>query len=161
VRGEVRVKSFTEDPLSLGAYGPLVTTDGRSFAVERLRPAKEVVVVKFRGVDDRDAAERLNGTDLYVPRDRLPAVEEEDEFYHADLIGLTAVDSAGETLGTVVAVHNHGAGDILEIAPSRGPTMLLPFTKAVVPEVDIASGRLLVAPPEETEAAPDETEEDA
>ena len=155
VRGEVRVKSFCEDPDSLKSYSPLAAADGRLFHIERLRPAKDMLVVKFRGVDDRNAAEALNGTELYVDRDRLPAAEEE-EFYHADLIGLTALTEAAEAIGTVVAVQNFGAGDILEIAPARGPSLLLPFTKESVPLVDIQAGRIVVAPP--AEIADDEPE---
>jgi 16S rRNA processing protein RimM len=158
VRGEVRVKSFTADPMSLGDYGTLTTSDGRTFEVERLRPAKQVVVAKFRGIDDRNAAEALNGTELYVDRDILPAAEE-DEFYHADLIGLAAEDETGEALGTIVAVHDFGAGDILEIAPGRGPSLLVPFTKAAVPVVDLAGGRVVVSPPAASEDEPQSVEE--
>ena len=146
MRGEVRVKSFTADPMSLGGYGPLTAADGRRFDVERLRPAKQVVIAKFRGIDDRDSAEALNGTELYVGREALPAADE-DEFYHADLIGLTALSETGEALGTIVAIHDFGAGDILEIAPARGPSLLVPFTRAAVPLVDIAGGRVIVSPP--------------
>ena len=145
VRGEVRVKSFTADPTSLGDYGPLTAADGRRFDIERLRPAKQVVIAKFRGIDDRDSAEALNGTELYVDREALPAADE-DEFYHADLIGLTALGEAGEALGTIVAIHDFGAGDILEIATARGPSLLVPFTRAAVPVVDITGGRVIVSP---------------
>jgi 16S rRNA processing protein RimM len=159
IRGEVHVKPYTADPLSLGSYGPLMANDGRSFLVERVRPGKDVVIAKFRGVDDRDAAEALNGLDLYVARSALPAPEE-DEYYHADLIGLAAETESGEPLGTIVAVHDFGAGDLLDIAPPRGPSRLVPFTKAVVPVVDLASGRVVVALPAEIdEEAPDETGE--
>jgi 16S rRNA processing protein RimM len=157
VRGEVRVKVFTAAPGSLGAYGPLTDEHGGRFELERVRPGKEVAIAKFRGVDDRNAAEALNGVSLYVDRDRLPPPEE-DEFYHADLIGLVAMSEAGEPLGTVVAVHNFGAGDMLDIAVARGPSLLVPFTKACVPTVDLARGRVVVAPPTETEPAPDDTE---
>jgi 16S rRNA processing protein RimM len=150
VRGEVRLKVFAADPASLGAYGPLADHSGRRFELERVRPGKEVAIAKFRGVDDRNAAEALNGISLTVERDRLPAPDE-DEFYHADLIGLAAVDQAGAALGTIVAVHDFGAGDLLEIAPPRGPTTLVPFTKGVVPVVDIAGGRIVVVPPAEAE----------
>ena len=150
VRGEVRVKSFTADPMSLGNYGPLTAADGRTFDIERLRPAKQLLIVKFRGVDDRDSAEALSGTDLYVDRSALPAAAE-DEFYHADLIGLTALSEAGEVLGTITAIHDFGAGDILEIAPPRGPSFMLPFTREAVPAVDLAAGRMTVVPPPDTE----------
>jgi 16S rRNA processing protein RimM len=102
-----------------------------------------MVIAKFRGVDDRGAAEALNGLSLYVDRESLPPAEE-DEFYHADLIGLSAENEAGERIGTVVAVHNFGAGDILEIAPPRGPSFMVPFTKAAVPNLDVAGGRIVV-----------------
>ena len=155
VRGEVRVKSFAADPMSLKGYGTLFAEDGRAFAVERLRPAKDVVVAKFRGVDDRDAAAKLTGLTLGVERSALPAAEE-DEFYHADLIGLEAFNSAGAPLGTVLAVQNHGAGDILEIALPQRPSLLVPFTKASVPDIDVAAGRLIVVPPIEVEIEPEE-----
>lgn len=148
VRGEVRIKAFTADPLALKAYGPLSAADGRTFSLERLRPAKEVVVAKLSGVDTHEAAEALNGTELFVDRAALPGAEE-DEFYHADLIGLPAEGVAGEILGTIVAVHNFGAGDFFEIAPSRGPSLLVPFTKESVPIVDLDNGKLVVVPPVE------------
>ena len=161
VRGEVRVKAFTGDPLALGSYGPLLTEDGRALAVERLRPGKGAVIVKFRGVDDRNAAESLRGARLFVERAALPPPEDEDEFYHADLIGLEAVTADGAPLGTIVAVHDFGAGDILDIAPpasaDRGRSLLVPFTRACVPEIDLAAGRIVVAPLEE--AASDEEAE--
>ena len=148
VRGEVRVKAFTGDPLALGAYGPLLTEDGRTLTVERLRSDKTLVVVKFRGVDDRNAAESLRGLRLFVDRAALPVPEDEDEFYHADLIGLEAVTADGAPLGTVVAIHDFGAGDILDIAPpaaaDRCRSLLVPFTRACVPEIDLAAGRLVV-----------------
>jgi 16S rRNA processing protein RimM len=146
VRGEVRLWSFTADPAAVKRYGPLSSADGRVFEIASLRPAKDCLVARLKGIGDRDAAEKLRNVELYVSRDKLgPAGE--DEFYHADLIGLAAVDTAGAALGTVVAVQNFGAGDILEIAPERGETLLVPFTKAVVPEVDLVAGRLVVDPP--------------
>jgi 16S rRNA processing protein RimM len=164
LKGEVRVKALTADPLSLKDYSPLLAGDGRLFHVETARPAgasPDVLIVRFRGIGDRNAAESLNGSELFIPRGRLPAPADEDEFYHADLIGLAATTVAGEDLGTVVAVHNFGAGDIVEIAPRRGPTLLVPFTRAVVPVVDIAGGRLLVDPPPGLldEAQPEEGED--
>lgn len=150
VKGEVRVKAFTAVAADIAAYGPLEAADGRRFEVAALRPAAgtqaDMLVVRFKEVADRTAAEALNGLDLFVPRDRLPPAEE-DEFYHSDLVGVVAVLPSGETLGTVVAVQNFGAGDILEVAPPRGPNLMLPFTRAVVPEVDVAAGRLTVVPP--------------
>ncbi|MGE3994671.1 MAG: ribosome maturation factor RimM [Variibacter sp.] len=150
VRGEVRLKSFTEDPQAVARYGSLETEDGvRRFEIESLRPAKDMLVVRLRGVSDRNAAEALRNLRLYVPRDRLPPPEP-GEFYHADLIGLAAVTADGEPFGKVVALHDFGAGDLIEIALAQGgATELLPFTAAVVPEVDIAAGRIVVMPPAE------------
>jgi 16S rRNA processing protein RimM len=160
VKGEVRVKSFAAEPMALGGYGPLHTEDGRLFEIERIRPAKgDMLTAKFRGVDDRSAAEALNGVSLYVDHNDLPAPEE-DEFYHADLIGLAALDAAGERLGTVVAVHDFGAGDILDIAPPSGPSLLVPFTRAAVPDVDIAAGTITVTPPAEVEGEPGDAREE-
>ncbi|MDR3469204.1 MAG: ribosome maturation factor RimM [Xanthobacteraceae bacterium] len=151
VRGEVKLWSFTEDPMAVTRYGPLSTRDGaREFEVVRAREANGFLVASLKDVASRDDAERLNGLELYVPRERLPAPED-DEYYHADLIGLAAVTAAGEPLGRVVAIHNFGAGDIVEIAPPQGATMLLPFSNAVVPSVDIAHGRMVVVPPAEVE----------
>ena len=146
VRGEVRLWSFTGDPSAVAAYGPLTAADGRVFEIASLRPAKDCFVARLKGVADRDAAEALRNIDLYVPREKL-GPPGEDEFYHADLIGLVAVDTAGVEMGTVIAVQNFGAGDILEIAPKRGETLLVPFSKAVVPVVDIPGGRVVVDPP--------------
>jgi 16S rRNA processing protein RimM len=148
VRGEVRLHSFTANPGAIAAYGPLETEDGRVFEIESLRPAKHALVAKLSGVADRDAAERLANTKLYVPRERLPEPVEADEFYHADLIGLRAVDPAGRECGTVVAVHNFGAGDLIELrTPNSAQTELLPFDAVTVPEVNIAQGFLIVEIP--------------
>jgi 16S rRNA processing protein RimM len=149
VRGAVKLWTFTEDPLAVKRYGPLQTKDGaRQFEVTHVRQAKDHLVATFKGVATRDEAEKLNGIELYVARDKLPATEE-DEYYHADLIGLAAVTPANEPLGRVVGIHNFGAGDIIEIAPPHGATMLLPFTNAVVPTVDIAGGRVVIELPDE------------
>ena len=142
------MKSFTADPTSLNDYGPLFASDGRVFEIERLRPSKGVVIAKFRGIDDRNAAEALNGVELFVERSALPPAEA-GEYYHADLIGLEAVDADGQPLGRVVAVENFGAGDILEIAPPDGVSLLVPFTDAAVPVIDISGGRLTIVPPAE------------
>jgi len=151
VRGAVKLWTFTEDPFSVKTYGPLSTRDGaRSFEVAQLREAKDHLVVTFKDVTTRDEAERLNGIELYVPRDKLPATED-DEYYHADLIGLAAVTATDEPIGRVVALHNFGAGDIIEIAPASGPTILLPFSNAVVPTVDLAGGRVVIDMPTEIE----------
>ena len=149
VRGAVKLWTFTEDPFAVTRYGPLATKDGaRIFEVAQAREGKGHLVATLKGVTTRNEAERLNGIELYVAREKLPATDE-DEYYHADLIGLAAVTTAEEPLGKVIAIHNFGAGDIIEIAPPRGPTMLLPFTNAVVPAVDIAGGRVVIELPAE------------
>src|SRR5262245_18319774 len=149
IRGEVRLFSFTGDPMAVADYGPLETEDGsRSFEIETVRPAKDHLVARLRGVHDLKAAEQLRNLKLYVPRSRLPPPDEE-EYYHADLIGLAVVMRDGKEFGTVVAIQNYGAGDLVEVAPAAGgPTVMLPFTDSVVPVVDIAAGRLVVEPPE-------------
>ena len=151
MRGAVKLWTFTEDPLAVKAYGPLTTKDGaRQFEVTSAREAKGHLVATLKGIATREDAERLNGIELYVAREKLPATDE-DEYYHADLIGLAAVNAADEPLGRVVAIHNFGAGDIIEIAPPQGATMLLPFTNAVVPTVDLAGGRVVIELPAEIE----------
>jgi 16S rRNA processing protein RimM len=154
IRGEVKLKSFTADPMAVKDYGPLESEDGAaSFTIETVRPAKNHLVARFRGVDDRNAAERLVNIKLFVPRARLPAAAA-GEFYHADLIGLAAVTADGTEIGTVLAVHDFGAGVILELRPpAGGTTIMLPFTEAFVPDVDIAGGRIVVAPPQDIPAA--------
>ena len=149
VRGAVKLWTFTEDPLAVKRYGPLQTKDGaRQFEVTEVREAKGHLVATLKGIATREEAERLNGVELYVAREKLPATDE-DEYYHADLIGLAAVTPANEPLGRVIAIHNFGAGDIIEIAPPSGATMLLPFTNAVVPSVDLAGGRVVIELPDE------------
>jgi 16S rRNA processing protein RimM len=149
VRGQVKLWTFTEDPLAVKHYGPLASKDGvRQFEVTYAREAKGHLIATLKGVATRDEAERLNGVELYVPRDRLPATAT-DEYYHADLIGLTAVNGAGDPLGRVIAIHNFGAGDIIELAPTHGMTLLLPFTNAVVPSVDLVGGRVFIELPAE------------
>ncbi len=151
MRGAVKLWTFTEDPLAVKAYGPLLTKDGaRRFEVTSAREAKGHLVATLKGVSTREEAERLNGVELYIARENLPDTGE-DEYYHADLIGLAAVNAAGEPLGRVIAIHNFGAGDIIEIAPPAGMTLLLPFTNAVVPSVDIAGGRVVIELPDEIE----------
>ena len=149
MRGQVKLWTFTEDPLAVKRYGPLASKDGaRQFEVTHAREAKGHLIATLKGVASRDEAERLNGVELYVARERLPATAA-DEYYHADLIGLAAVNGAGDPLGRVVAIHNFGAGDIIEIAPTHGTTLLLPFTNAVVPSVDLAGGRVTIELPAE------------
>ena len=158
VRGAVKLWTFTEDPLAVQRYGPLFTKDGaRQFEVTHVREAKDHLVATLNGVATRDQAERLNGIELYIAREKLPATDE-DEYYHADLIGLAAVTSGDEPLGRVIAIHNFGAGDIIEIAPPQGATMLLPFTNAVVPTVDLKAGRVVIELPNEIAGdAPEDT----
>jgi 16S rRNA processing protein RimM len=149
VRGEVRLRSFTADPEAIARYGPLATEDGRVFEIETMRPAKDHFVAKLAGIGDRNAAERLANLKLYVPRERLPEPTEADEFYHADLLGLTAVDCDGRAIGTVVAIQNYGAGDLIEVKPGDDDrTHLVPFDATHVPAVDIAAGRIVVILPE-------------
>jgi 16S rRNA processing protein RimM len=151
VRGAVKLWTFTEDPLAVQSYGLLMTKDGaRQFEIANVREAKDHLVATFKGIATRNDAEKLNGIELYVPREKLPATDD-GEYYHADLIGLAAVNAADEPLGRIIAIHNFGAGDIIEIAPPKGATMLLPFTNAVVPTVDIAGGRVVIELPREIE----------
>ena len=149
VRGAVKLWTFTDDPLAVLQYGALATEDGsRWFEIATAREAKGHLVATLKGIATREDAERLNGVELYIARDRLPATGD-DEYYHADLIGLAAVDATGEPLGRVIAIHNFGAGDIVEIEPPHGATLLLPFTNAVVPSVDLAGGRVVIELPAE------------
>jgi 16S rRNA processing protein RimM len=150
VRGAVRVKSFTDVPEAVGAYGALEDESGeRRFTLRIVGSAKGdgMVIAQLSGVADRDRAETLRGLRLYAPRSALPPPAE-DEFYHADLVGLMALLEDGTTLGTVAAVHDFGAGDMLEIARDAGQPVLVPFTRAVVPVVDVASGRVVIDPPD-------------
>ena len=152
LRGEVRVKSFTADPASLKDYGPLRTRDGRAFEVKSARALKDdLLAVHFRGVDDRTAAEALKGVELHVSRTALPKADEE-EFYHADMIGLAAEDTEGRHIGKVSAIHNFGAGDVIEIARADGDTVLLPFTRERVPTIDLEGRRIVIAEPEDPAA---------
>jgi 16S rRNA processing protein RimM len=153
VRGEVKLWSFTEDPAAVAHYGPLETQDGtRCFEIEALRAAKDHFVARIAGVNDRDAAEKLRNIELYIPRARLPKIKEADTFYHADLVGLDAITPDGARVGTVHALHNFGAGDIIEIAPAEGgDPLMLPFNETTVPKIDVAARQVVVVPPVETE----------
>jgi 16S rRNA processing protein RimM len=160
VRGAVKLWTFTEDPLAVKRYGPLATKDGaRSFEVATAREAKGHLVATLKGVATREEAERLNGIELYIAREKLPAIDA-DEYYHADLIGLAAVNAADAPIGRVIAIHNVGAGDIIEIAPPNGATMLLPFTNAVVPTVDLAGGRVVIELPAEIDGGDEKSSGD-
>jgi 16S rRNA processing protein RimM len=149
VRGALRVKSFTAEPQDIAAYGPVTDEAGsREFRLRIVGETRGQLVIKVDGINDRNAAEALKGTRFYIARAALPEPEA-DEFYHTDLIGLAAEDEAGAALGTVRAVHDHGAGTLIEIRSDEGAELLLPFTKVAVPVVDIEGGRIVVAPPEE------------
>ncbi len=153
VRGEVRLKSFCAQPEAIAAYAPLFTEDGaRSFTVRLTRPVTGALGARLSGVSTKEEADALKGVTLWVDRSKLPNLPD-DEFYHADLIGLPVYDTGGALLGSVRAVHNHGAGDILEIlGPGRKVALLLPFTRAIVPTVDLTTGRIVADPPDEIEA---------
>jgi 16S rRNA processing protein RimM len=146
VHGEVRLRSFTSEPRAIAGYGPLQTEDGRVLAIESLKPAGDHFLARLEGVRDRDAARALANTKLYVPRERLPAPQAPDEFYHADLIGLAVLDQTEKPIGTIVAIHNFGAGDLIEVRRAEGgQTEMLPFNETTVPVVDVAAGRIIVA----------------
>jgi len=149
VQGEVRIKSFTADPEAIADYAPLTSEDGsRSFDVQLTRAIAQGFAARLSGVRSKEEADALKGLRLFAPRDRLPALPD-DEFYHADLIGLAVFDTGGKQLGTVKAVLNHGASDLLEVqVPGASATVLVPFTLAVVPTVDLASGRIVADPPD-------------
>ncbi len=160
IKGEVRVQSFTEDPLALVSYGPLSTNrPGLTIRILAARTTTNVLVARIEGVTDRNAAEKLNGVELYIDRALLPEPEDEDDFYHADLLGVRAQLADGTSLGTVSAIPNFGAGDLIEVRDERtGDTYLYPFTKAVVPDIRIDDGYLVIDPP--IEADPGEEEPD-
>ena len=160
IKGEVRIQSFTDEPLALADYGPLATNKpGLTIEIEHARATTNVLVARLKGITDRTAAEKLNGVELYVDRDKLPPPDAEDDFYHADLIGLDARLNDGTVLGKVTAIPNFGASDLLEVTDARsGDTYLYPFTKAVVPEIHLAEGYLIIEVP--VEADPGEEEPD-
>ncbi len=149
VRGEVRLKSFCSEPADIATYGPLVTEDGaRQFDVTLTRPVTSGFAARLSGITSKEAADALRGQRLFAPRAALPGLGD-DEFYHADLIGLEARDTGGALLGRIAAVLNHGAGDLLEL---RGGGLtspqLVPFTRAIVPNVDLAAGRVIIDAPD-------------
>ena len=145
LRGEVRIKSYTEDPADVAAYGPLTTDDGRTFALTVSGAAQGAVTAKIKGVTDRNAAELLKGLQLFVDRKALPEAEE-GSYYHADLIGMAVALTTGEELGRVIAVHNFGGGDMVEVKGANGESELVPFTAATVAGVDLAGGKIAVNP---------------
>lgn len=154
IKGEVRIQSFTEDPLAIMDYGPLATNKpGLVIEITDARTTTNVLVARIKGFSDRNAVEKLNGVELFIDRDLLPEIEDEDDYYHADLIGLDARLEDGSSIGEVITVPNFGAGDMLEIRDKAiGDTRFIPFTKAAVPEVHIAAGYVVVVPPIEIEA---------
>ena len=149
VQGEVRIKSFCAQPDDIEAYSPLTTEDGsRSFALALIRPMKNGFVARIAEVAPKEQADALKGTQLFAQRDQLPGLPD-DEFYYTDLVGLEVFDTGGTLLGRVKSVQNHGASDLLELHQAGATaTVLLPFTKTVVPTVDLATGRIVADPPE-------------
>ncbi|HUH77162.1 MAG TPA: ribosome maturation factor RimM [Devosia sp.] len=158
IKGAVRIATHTQDPEAIGSYGPLLTDrDGLTITISKLRLHKNVVVAHIKGISDRNAAELLNGVSLFIERDRLPDTEDEDEFYHTDLIGLEARLETGVVIGTVIALPNFGAGDLIEIRnPNSGETYLYPFTKAVVPAINIEQRYLTIVVPIEVDPGEEE-----
>jgi 16S rRNA processing protein RimM len=147
IKGEVKVRTFTSSPDALSAYGPLATDKGRALTIVSLNPVKgDEAIVRFEGIDDRNQAETLKGQQLFVARASLPEPAA-DEFYLADLVGLRVEDVAGAHLGKVRAVHNFGAGDIIELARAGGGTDFIPFNSSVTREIDVAKGRIVIEPP--------------
>jgi len=159
IKGDVMVKSFAEIRADIAAYGPLTSADGKhQLTLKIVRETNKGLTAHIQGFDDRTAVEALKGTELYLPRDRLPEPET-NTFYHADLIGLCAIDLEGTTLGTITAVQNYGASDILEIKATEGSGVdLIPFTNACVPEVSLANGTVTIAPPEVSEVKAEDVE---
>ncbi|MCY4502611.1 MAG: ribosome maturation factor RimM [Alphaproteobacteria bacterium] len=150
LRGAVRVKTFTAAPEAIADYGPLKdAADARRFALRLIRVEKGVALVHIKGVGDRNGAEALKGVELFLDRGALPPAEDEEEFYHADLVGLAAVDTNGNRLGTVRALHDFGAGDLIEVLPDEGgQPRVFPFTRETVPDIDLAAGAVTIDPPE-------------
>ncbi len=147
IKGELRIKTFTEDPLAIGNYGRLTGSDGKHYEIRSVRPAKKIVVAKLSGIDHREQAEALNGVEFSVSRDALGNDGlQEDEFFHADLIGLAAIDADGARHGRIVAIHNFGGGDMLELSGGGRKTVLIPFTEAAVPQIDAKGGTITVDP---------------
>jgi len=156
VRGLVKLRSFTDDPAAIGDYGPLSDERGqRRFTVTLNGQVKDLWLARVEGITTREQAQALAGVRLYVDRAVLPEPEDEDEFYHADLIGLPAETADGARFGVVKAIYDFGAGDMLELQRPDGKLELLPFTRACVPVVDVKGGRLVVEPPAVVEARPD------
>lgn len=160
IRGEVRVKPYTGDPLAIADYGTLYDAQGKSYEVLEARAAKTVVVVRFKGINDRNAAEALNGTELFIDRSQLPEELDDDEFYYTDLIGLEAIGTDGINYGRVSALFDFGGGDLIELSLSGRKPYLIPFTAAAVPEIDMEAGHITVEPYAAGLIADDEDGED-
>jgi 16S rRNA processing protein RimM len=164
IRGEVRVTSFADDPLAFGDYGPLSDEAGKTYKVQKARPAKNVLVVSFKGINTREQVEGLRGTELFIERDCLPDNTDEDEFYVNDLIGMDVLDEEGVLVGTILGVPNFGAGDLLEIAPLKknggfsDKTWYLGFTRENVPEIDFDKWFVKVKPPLEVSERDEDNE---
>jgi len=163
IKGGVRIATFTGDPLAIASYGPLQTNrPGLVITIGDARLMKATIIAKLKGITDRTTAETLNGVELYIDRSQLPETEDEDDFYHTDLIGLEARAEDGTVLGQVIDLPNFGAGDLIEIGDKKtGQTELYPFTKAVVPTVAIKDGYIVVVPPEMIELDEQEGDEEA
>lgn len=160
VRGQVRIRSYTADPLDIGSYGDLYDSKGRRFALSRLALAKGAVVASLSGINDRNAAEALRGTELFVDRSQLPDDElDEDEFFIEDLVGLEVRDETGAVTGSVASVQNFGADDVLEVQAHDGGRHYYPFTKAVVPVIALEDGHIVIVPPGEITVAPEGSNE--
>jgi 16S rRNA processing protein RimM len=154
LRGALKLRCFTERPEDVAAYGPVFARDGgRRFELEVIGPARGGVLAEVSGIEDRDAAEALRGTELFVPRSALPEPAR-DEFYYSDLEGMDALRSDGSRIGVVHGVDNFGAGDVIEVQAEDGRRFSLPFTRETVPTIDLERRRLVVEPPEELEATP-------
>ncbi|UXN06529.1 ribosome maturation factor RimM [Bartonella sp. HY761] len=146
IKGEVRIKSFTSDPLALGDYGTLYDANGNNIKILSLRPQKDMLVARLAGIDSREKAEGLNGKEIFVERDQLPADLEEDEFYLEDLIGLAVHDLDNTPIGKVRSLYNFGAGDLIEMSDKTGKLVFIPFTQAAIPTIDIAGGKIIIDP---------------
>ena len=145
IKGEVRIKSLTEDPTDIKAYGPLFDAKGNKYTIRTARIQKNVVVVTINEISDRNGAELLNGTELFVDRSALPA-DDEDEFYQSDIVGMAVESVDGAAIGTVIAFHDFGAGEVIEIKPERGSSVMIPFSEAAVPDIDVERRVMLVEP---------------
>lgn len=147
LRGEVRVKSFTDDPVAIEEYGTLYGVDGRAFEILDARPNKEMVIIRFRGINDRTEAEKLNGTELFVERDSLDDEDlDDEEYFYADLEGLEALDAEGKSYGVISAIFDFGAGDILEITQKGKRAQMIPFNEFSVLEIDFEGGTIMIDP---------------